>query len=185
MREKCCIFLRGINVNGISIKMQDLKAGFYAMGFTEVQTILATGNVIVTKPEDSRDDVALKACIEKGLSEHFGYDAHIILRNQKEILEISSIAQTHSVPEGYHHYLLLCDHKALPFELKQLYDAMDHAPNEQLILSEHDAFWVIPKGDTLASDFGSKILGSKKYKSRLTSRNMNTIEKVVKAISVN
>ena len=48
MNEKYCVFLRGINVNGIKIKMQDLKAVLTNLGFTDVKTILATGNVILT-----------------------------------------------------------------------------------------------------------------------------------------
>lgn len=177
-----CIFLRGINVNGIKITMQALKEAFTSMGFTEVQTILATGNVIATAPGGFQELEALKAFIDKGLSEHFGYDAHVLLRNKKEMLEICSVAQNHTVPEGYHHYLLLCDQSELPLELEKQYDAMSHVTNEQLILSERDAFWIIPKGHTLDSNFGSKVLGSKKYKSRLTSRNLNTIEKIMKCM---
>src|SRR5699024_5316218 len=41
-----CAFLRGINVGGIKIKMADLKKEFETAGFTDVVTVLATGNVI-------------------------------------------------------------------------------------------------------------------------------------------
>lgn len=182
MEIKYCIFLRGINVNGIKITMQAIKEAFKSMGFTEIQTILATGNVIATAPDGFQEREALKAFIEKGLSEHFGYDAHVLLRNKKEMLEICSVAQNHIVPEGYHHYLLLCDHFELPLELEKQYNVMSHVSNEQLVLSRQDAFWIIPKGNTLDSNFGSKVLGSKKYKSRLTSRNMNTIHKIMKCM---
>jgi uncharacterized protein (DUF1697 family) len=182
VEDICCVFLRGINVNGNSIKMQELKNAFYEMGFSNVKTILATGNVIINFTEGSPDKDTLKLKIENGLKTHFGYDAHVILRDKNEILEIYHTAQTHKVSEGYHHYLLICNHSDLPLELKQLFDSMSHAPNEQLIIFEQNIFWIVPKGNTLESDFGSKVLGSKKYKSRLTSRNMNTIEKIVKSI---
>ena len=39
-------------------------------------------------------------------------------------------------------------------------------------------YWQTPKGNTLQSDFG-KILGKKSLKDKLTSRNFNTIEKIV------
>jgi len=42
MEEEYCVFLRGINVNGIKIKMDALKKAFQRMGFTNVKTILAT-----------------------------------------------------------------------------------------------------------------------------------------------
>ena len=41
-----CAFLRGINVGGTKLKMADLKKEFEAAGFTDVITVLATGNVI-------------------------------------------------------------------------------------------------------------------------------------------
>ncbi len=182
MTGKYCVFLRGINVNGIRIKMQDLKVLFDEMGFTEVQTILATGNVIITEPERGNDRVGLKAMIEKGLNERFGYEAHIFLRDQKELIDISNHSKSYPIAENCHHYLLICDQKELPSELMEIYETMTHAANEQFNLLERDAFWVIPKGNTLDSVFGSKILGSKKFKSRLTSRNMNTIEKVIKVL---
>ena len=39
-------------------------------------------------------------------------------------------------------------------------------------------YWKAPKGETLNSDFG-KILGKKHLKSQMTSRNINTIEKIL------
>jgi len=40
--------LAGINVGGRTIKMADLKALFESLGFTEVKTLLASGNVLFT-----------------------------------------------------------------------------------------------------------------------------------------
>jgi len=44
--------LRGINVGGISIKMNDLKASFEGLGFEDVRTILQSGNVVFTSDKD-------------------------------------------------------------------------------------------------------------------------------------
>jgi len=180
MSGEYCVFLRGINVNGIKIKMEDLKEVFCTMGFLGVKTILATGNVMVSLPEESKTGQELKSFIEKELSEHFHYEAHVILRSKKEIQNIFSAAKNITVPEGCHNYLLLCDEHEIYLELKDSFDLQPHTPQEQLILSESGAFWIVPKGFTLDSAFGSKILGNKKYKSVLTSRNVNTIEKIYK-----
>lgn len=182
MVEKYCVFLRGINVNGISIKMDALKEAFIKMGFTDAKTILATGNVIFTLTERNSCGQKTKPYIEKELSKHFLYDAHIIMRSSKEIQDVIFIAQTMDVREECHNYYLLFDDRELLLELKQLFDSMPHSPQEQLMILECGAFWIVPKGATLSSDFGSKVLGNKKYKSRLTSRNINTIQKIYKAM---
>ncbi|MBC7960923.1 MAG: DUF1697 domain-containing protein [Vallitaleaceae bacterium] len=178
MDNQYCVFLRGINVNGIKITMQDLKKMFEGMGFTNVQTVLATGNVLLTVPESSGSRDAIKSAIENELSTQFHYEAHVIIRELSEILAVCSLARTYTISEDYHHYLLLCEGTELPLELSELFITLKHAPGEQFIVANKDALWIVPKGDTLNSEFGSKVLGSKKYKSKLTSRNMNTIEKM-------
>ncbi len=180
MREKYCAFLRGINVNGISIKMDALREAFINMGFPDAKTILATGNVIFTLTDENEEIQDSKSYIEKELSNYFLYDAHVIIRSSSEIQDIFLAAQTINVPAECHNYYLLCDDKDLLLKLKQLFDSMPHAPQEQLVILECGAFWTVPKGSTLSSDFGSKVLGNKKYKSRLTSRNINTIQNINK-----
>ncbi len=182
MAEKYCAFLRGVNVNGINIKMDVLKAAFIDMGFQNVKTILATGNVIFSDVKEHNPGQDIKATIENALSSHFGYDAHIFIRSNTQIQAILCAARTITVPDKCHHYCLLCDDTRLPLELKELFDSMPHMPQEQFIAHEVGAFWIVPKGSTLSSDFGAKILGSKKYKSLLTSRNINTMEKIYKAM---
>lgn len=43
-------FLRAINVGGRNIKMDDLRALLEAMGLTNVETFIASGNVIFGPP---------------------------------------------------------------------------------------------------------------------------------------
>ena len=40
--------LRGVNVGGVNIKMADVAKAFTDAGFTDVKTILASGNVLLT-----------------------------------------------------------------------------------------------------------------------------------------
>lgn len=183
MGEKYCVFLRGVNVNGINIKMNVLKEAFCNMGFQDPKTILATGNVIIYFSECNSYRQKLKSFIEEELSKYFQYDAHVIILSNKEIQEICAAAQTIDVPEGFHNYCLLSDDKELFLELKDLFDAVSHMPSEKLVILECGTFWIVSKGDTLNSHFGSKVLGNKKYKSRLTSRNINTIQKVYKSMA--
>jgi len=183
MEEKYCAFLRGINVNGITIKMGALKDAFIKMGFPDARTILATGNVIFTLAEENHIEGGPTAYIEKVLSQCFGFDAHVIMRSSGEIQDISDAAQTMDIPEEYHNYYLLCDDREKLLELMQLFDSVPHEPSEQFNIYKSGAFWMVPQGSTLSSNFGSKVLGNQKYKSVLTSRNMNTIRKIHKAMT--
>jgi uncharacterized protein (DUF1697 family) len=176
--EKYCIFLRGINVNGIKISMKELKEFFVRLGFTEVKTILATGNVLVTLDKD-RLKHNLKEKIEAELSRAFSYDAHIIIRSRDDIEAIYMEARKLQLPEDYHLYVLLCDSEEVVVELTAVFDRVEHSIKEQVFPYHKELLWMVAKGDTLKSEFGSKILQSKKYKDKLTSRNINTIVKLL------
>jgi uncharacterized protein (DUF1697 family) len=43
-------FLRAINVGGHTVTMETLRAQFLALGFADVETFIASGNVIYTAP---------------------------------------------------------------------------------------------------------------------------------------
>jgi uncharacterized protein (DUF1697 family) len=179
--EPICIFLRGVNVSGVKMKMDELKRAFADMSFTDAKTILATGNVVISTSRG--DNSALKSEIEKGLCDAFRYDAHIYLRTSQDLHTILSAAADLSVPPGCHLYYLICDDMPVIAELNSVFSSLPHKQNEAFVPNAFGAFWIVPAGETLDSAFGSKALGSKKYKDKLTSRNMNTIEKIAKVMS--
>lgn len=87
--------LRGINVGGKNIiKMADLKAGFDAMGFSDVKTYIQSGNVLFQS--DEKDKAELTTMIEKGLSRRFNFEVKVVVVSQKELTAIIRAA-----PEGF------------------------------------------------------------------------------------
>lgn len=179
--NRYCVFLRGINVNGISIKMKALQKVFLDMGYPDAKTVLATGNVCITLPE-GEGPKAHKAKIEQGLSSVFSYDAHVMLRSDKELHALVDHAETMDAPAGCHIYALLIEERDAGLSLKAAFEAAARGPEEQFLPLEQDALWIVPKGETLKTEFGAKVLGSKRYKSVLTSRNINTLGKVDKLL---
>jgi uncharacterized protein (DUF1697 family) len=82
-------FLRGINVGGHAvIKMTDLKAAFEGMGFKDVRTVLASGNVIFTARPD--DEKALSAEIGSGLEKAFKRNIGVLLRSRDALEQLRS-----------------------------------------------------------------------------------------------
>lgn len=183
MESSFCAILRGINVKGTSMKMNDLSDAFSKMGFQNIKTILATGNVIFDSEKEFEKE-ELKHFIEEGLSSRFQYDAHIFLRETREIEELLKESNSIPVPKDCHLYALFCDSDEMLTELTKLFDGVAHEPMEQFIVIANHAFWIVPKGSTLSSEFGAKVLGKKQYKSILTSRNKNTIEKIYNAMFI-
>ncbi|MCI0403918.1 MAG: DUF1697 domain-containing protein, partial [Acidobacteria bacterium] len=77
-------FLRGINVGGHRVmQMKPLARAFESLGFQEVQTLLASGNVLFTAPPMSR--ARLVARIEARLRKTFGKETSVILRSVDEL----------------------------------------------------------------------------------------------------
>ncbi len=71
--------LRGINVGGNKrVPMADLKRLYESLGFTQVQTLLQSGNAVFTT--DQTDATALTRLIEDGIQRTFGFTVRIVLR---------------------------------------------------------------------------------------------------------
>ncbi len=80
-------FLRAINVGGRRVKMDHLRKLFEALGFSNVETFIASGNVIFDSPaEDTR---TLENRIEDHLRESLGYEVTTFVRSASELADIS------------------------------------------------------------------------------------------------
>jgi uncharacterized protein (DUF1697 family) len=79
-------FLRGINVGGRKkVPMATLKEAFQAMGFKDVRTVLASGNVIFEAPGR---DPHLDMTISRGLEKALGFPVAVIVRTVRELKAI-------------------------------------------------------------------------------------------------
>jgi len=74
-------FLRGVNLGKRTVKSAELKAAFEAMGFENVKTLLASGNVLF----DAKASKTLKQKIEAGLEAEFSFKVPIVLRSVDEL----------------------------------------------------------------------------------------------------
>ncbi len=82
-------FLRAINAGyGRTVKMRVLRELFESLGFSDVETFIASGNVVF----DSRikNTRALERKIEAGLREALYYPVAVFIRTQAELIEIAN-----------------------------------------------------------------------------------------------
>ena len=81
-------FLRGINVAGRRATKEQLCACFEALGFGDVGTFRASGNVLFTAKRQS--PAAMSARIEEGLERSLGYPVTTFLRTDGEMAAIAA-----------------------------------------------------------------------------------------------
>ena len=84
---KYIAFLRAINVGGHTVKMDHLRALFEAVGFLNVETFIASGNVIFDSKSASA--ASLERKIEKHLLQSLGYEVATFIRSLRELGEIA------------------------------------------------------------------------------------------------
>jgi len=76
-------FLRAINVGKRIVKMDALRETFESLGFNDVATFIASGNVFFETT--ARDSGRLEQRIERNLKESLGYTVDTFLRSPAEI----------------------------------------------------------------------------------------------------
>lgn len=172
--------LRGVNVNGITVRSGELAQLFTDLGFSSVRTVLASGNVCFTaNAVGTPEPAALKAAIETGLRERFGYEAWIVLVAQEALAEIIR-SYPFERDDQHHAYVIFTSSDEARDQL------LDAAPPEGAQTVEHIAagegvvYWRCPKGESTATSF-AKTLAKARFKATTTSRNLNTVEKLAGA----
>ncbi len=80
-------FLRAINVGGHTVKMDYLRQLFESLGFSRVETFIASGNVVFETT--SKNIPALERKIQNRLREALGYEVAVFIRTDTELAGIA------------------------------------------------------------------------------------------------
>jgi uncharacterized protein (DUF1697 family) len=170
-------FLRGVNVGGVNLKMAEVAAALTDAGFTNVRTILASGNVLL---ESSGRVGTVRKKAEAALRETFGYDAWVLAYDIDTVREIVDAYPFEREVDGYQSYVTFVSDDAVLKELAAL--SGDTGADEKIARGPDPLgviYWQVPKGSTLDSTIG-KTMGKPRYKSATTSRNLRTLAKVLR-----
>ncbi len=166
------ILLRGVNVGGVSVKMAALREALEELGYAEVRTVLASGNALVTSDASA---ASVKADVEAALRTRFGYDAWVHVLATDALRAVVDAYPFERGREGWHDYVLF----VLDAGVKRSILGTEIDPaHERMADGMGVVYWTVPKGDTLDSALG-KAIGKAAYKPHLTSRNVNTLEKLL------
>ncbi|KTR06533.1 DUF1697 domain-containing protein [Curtobacterium luteum] len=164
--------LRGVNVNGITIRSADLAETFRGLGHEDVRTVLASGNVVFTAPGSPAQ---VKSAIERALRDRFGYDAWIILLRHDDLAGIVDAFAFPSDPDRHDYVVFASESAALDDLLADL--ALDDSV-EQVARDDGVVYWSCPKGSSTDTVF-AKRAGAARFKRTTTTRNTNTLRKLL------
>jgi uncharacterized protein (DUF1697 family) len=174
MMTKYAVFLRGVNVGGVNLKMAEVATALTDAGFSAVRTILASGNVLL---ESSAKAAAVRKKTETTLRESFGYDAWVLAYDVDAVRTIVDAYPFEPEVEGYQSYVTFVADTAVLDELAALGEQA--GADEKISRGDGVVYWQVPKGSTLDSTIG-KTMGKPRYKSSTTTRNLRTLAKLLR-----
>ena len=166
------VFLRGINVGGINIRMADLRDALKKCGFQDAKTLLASGNVVLSSTLDA---AAVKQECEQCLRAAFGYEAWVVVLDAGRVSQLVQACPYPDDDKSTHSYITLSSDTAVLDELETAGSALEQ--HDQHRLAPEALAWLAPVGGTLDSPF-SKISSKLKFKAATTTRNLRTLIKV-------
>jgi uncharacterized protein (DUF1697 family) len=167
-------FLRGMNVGGRRIANAELRAHFATMGFADVASFRASGNVVFAGKAQPPD--AVKERIEAGLEGLLGYAVPTFVRTAAEVRAIATATPFESKQlqssAGKLQVILL---SAAPSHAAKVAALALAGDTDGLVFDGREAYW-LPSGGVLGSPLDmtsiARVLG------QTTIRTKGTVEQI-------
>jgi uncharacterized protein (DUF1697 family) len=173
--DRYVAFLRGMNLGNRRLKNDELRGEFEQLGFTEVATFRASGNVIFGS-DGGESEAALTKKIEAGLGDGLGYAVPVFLRSAAEVAAIAArepfTAKLLAASKGKLQVSMLAKKPAA----KARKVALALASDEDLLAIEGRELYWLPSGGISDSELGLKAID--KALGKGTMRTMGTIEQI-------
>ena len=168
-------FLRAINVGGHTVKMDHLRKLFEALGFSNVETFIASGNVIFESP--AKNAQTLEKQIERHLRQSLGYEVATFIRSASELAAIAQYQPfTTAERDTAGHSLYIAFLRAPPnHESRQKLMAF-RTPVDDFHIHEREIYWLCRK--KMSESAFSGALLEKTLGMPATMRNATTVKKL-------
>ena len=166
-------FLRGMNIGGRRITNGELAAAVADLGFEEVETFRASGNVIFA---GDGGEAAVAGRLESGLGDALGYEVPVFLRSAAEVRAIADrepfAAAALRASSGKLQVALLLEKPPAKGRHEALALATDA---DRLAIEGRELYW-LPSGGMSESELDLNAVGA--ALGLMTMRTMGTIEQV-------
>ncbi len=173
---KYIAFLKAINVGGHTVKMDHLKKLFEKMGFENVKTFIASGNVVFETKSKTVDPIRKK--IETELEKSLGYKVATFIRSTKELKEIAEHKPFKELDlDNKQNYLYIgfLDNQPDKESLKKVLVLSDEA--NEFHFNKTELYWLCRKNFSDSGITGKTL--EKALGTETTIRNSTTIRKIV------
>jgi uncharacterized protein (DUF1697 family) len=166
--------LRSVNVAGHGrLAMDELRASFETLGYSDVTTYIQTGNVLFTAA--SKSETALASAIEQRLAEDFGDSPAVLLRSVAELRRVgaSSPYAKAGADKARHHVTFLA---TVPS--KAALEALRLPPSgrDELVVDGKEIYVHTPDGYANTKYTGTFL--ERRLGVVSTTRNWNTVTKI-------
>ena len=174
MAERYLMMPRGINVGTRNrVPMPMLRSKLTGLGYTDVTTILHSGNVIVSAESDCPDDVA--ADMQRLLRDEFNVSVPCVVRTAKQVREVLALNPLQDLVADPSRYLVNFLSDEPDSEVVGVLLSEDHSP-EAITVEGTEAYVWTPDGVkamTLSYAYLERRLGV-----IATARNWNTVQRI-------
>ncbi len=162
-------FLRAINVGGHTVTMADLRRHFEALGYADVETFIASGNVLF---DSARKPAVLEREIEAGLAAALGYEVATFIRTPAEVAAIAAYRPfgDATIDKGHSLYASLL--KVLPDDAAQRRVLALRSAIDDFHFHGREFYW-LRRGDGASTKFSGAQF-ERLIKAPATARNINT-----------
>ena len=172
-------FLRAINVGGHTVKMEALRQLFESFGFSDVETFIASGNVIFQTTD--QDATALESEIASRLHKALGYEVAAFVRTEAELAQIAAYqAFLQSEVDTAAAYNIAFLHNPLDDQGKQKMMALT-TDIDRFATHAREVYWLCQKKQS-ESTFSNAVL-EKKLGIKSTLRGVNTVNKLAARVA--
>jgi uncharacterized protein (DUF1697 family) len=172
------VLLRGINVGGNKkIAMADLRELLGRLGFTEVSTLLQSGNAIVTTKLSAAKAVA---AIERGIEDAFGMKVRCLALTGPQLQAVIDAHPLAAVADNGSRMFALFVFDELHADRLSTHDPAELEPG-RIVVGDGVVYHWCPDGVLEAVDLAGYL--SKNHKVTVTSRNWNTVTKLAALLS--
>jgi uncharacterized protein (DUF1697 family) len=167
-------FLRGVNISGRVLKMDALRKHFEEIGYTDVETVIASGNVIFSARAGT--DAALAKKIEARLHKAMGSPVRTFVRTGAEITELAQF-EPFSAAKRKAAKVLLAGFIDTPLTKVAEKTLLSYcSPTDELKARGRELFWLAYLGQGASPLL--RVPMEKQLGCLISWRNMNTVQRI-------
>lgn len=168
--------LRGIAPMNPNMRNEKLRGVFEELGFTNVKTVISSGNVLFET--DEKDAAKLEQTIEQALPERLGFASTTIVRSLAELQDLV----TADPFAGYEHSPRTSLNVTFLKTQPDTHRPFDGRGFSILSVSDREVCSVIDTTTSKTPDFMAKA--EKTYGKQITTRTWKTVERIIQKLIV-